>query len=493
MAVLPVPGFEVDIVDVPRSLSAPTDTGQALFVGEAERGPLTPILCQSFDDFAAGTGLGARQSYSYLSDAVETFFREGGHQCWVSRAVAASAVAASANLADSVPATTLVVTAKGPGAYFNAAKVQVLTNADDASITSGSVKFRITENGVIVEDSPVFADKTSALNWAATNAQTFTLTSGIGTGMPVRVVSPGTALTGGNDNRGSIADGDFQAALNRLTPDLGPGQVLMPGHTTDARHVMLITHALTTERHAIPDLPDTATTATVIASAAAVDAAANKAGRWGAGYWPWAVIPGLSGAPFSTRLVPWSAVQAGICARVDVGGNPNVPAAGVLNGVARWATGLSQDTRSLDQTTLGSLNDNGVNVVKILNGSPTTYGNRTFRTYAEDPLWLQASGSRLAMAIAAKGGAIIQRYVHSQVDVKRVQQGHLQGELEAMMGAYDDLGALYGFAADAGPDVNPLDQLALGRLKAALQWASSPGADRVELDLSRTAITTGVN
>jgi hypothetical protein len=491
--VLPLPGTQVTVADAPRPRSLPTDTGQAFFVGETERGPLAPVLCRSFSDFQAM--LGARLASNYLSDSAETFFREGGSTLWVSRASAASAVAASANLLDSVPATTLVVTAKGPGTYGNNLKVIVQTNTDDTTIPVGSVRLVITENGATVETSPVFADKQSILDWAAALASTVTITSGAGTGMPVRVASPGTAFTGGTSP--ATADSDFQAALDRLTPDLGPGQVAMPGHTTDPRHLMLVNHAFARQRHALLDLPNTATTATVIASAQAADAAPNKAARWASAYWPWAIIPGLT--PFSTRVAPWSAVQAARCAQVDAAGNPNQPAAGVQFGAAQWATGLSVNTLSLDDTTRGSLNDNGVNVVMPINGTPTTWGNRTLRLFSEDPLWLQASGSRLAMTIAARGGAIIQRYAQKQIDGKRVDQGHLQSEVGAMLGELFDLGALFGgtpdqaYSVDTGPDVNPLSNIQLGKLKASVAFRASPGADQVTLEIVRVAIDQGVS
>jgi phage tail sheath protein FI len=491
--VLPLPGEQVTFADAPQPRSAPTNTGQAFFVGETERGPLAPVLCKSFADFQQF--LGARLTTSYLSDAAEAFFREGGAALYVSRASASSAVAAFANLADSVPATTLVVTAKGPGTYGNNFRAIVQTNTDDASIPVGSVRIVIQESGVTVETSPVFADKQSILDWAAAAAQTVTITSGVGTGMPVRVASPGTALAGGTSP--ATADADFQAALDRLVSSLGPGQVAMPGHTTDTRHLQLVNHALANQRHALLDLPNTATVATVTASAQAADAAPNKAGRWASAYWPWAIAPGLT--PFSTRIIPWSAIQAGMCAKVDAAGNPNVPVAGVQNGAAQWATGISQDTSVIGDTNRGSLNDNGVNVVMMILGTPTTWGNRTLRTFSEDPTWLQASGSRLAMAIAALGGAIMLGYVHGQIDGKRVMQGHMQSDLGGMLGALFDDGALYGntpdeaYAVNAGPSINSLANLALGKVKASLSFKASPGADQVTLELVRVALTQGVS
>src|SRR5690348_9958797 len=118
---LPLPGTAVSVIDAPRAPSSPTDTGTAFIVGECERGPAFPVLSSSFDDWTRQ--LGARLSTSYMSDWAETFFREGGHSLWTSRAISTGAVTASAILQDSTPANTMTVKAGGVGAYGNNLKV----------------------------------------------------------------------------------------------------------------------------------------------------------------------------------------------------------------------------------------------------------------------------------------------------------------------------------------------------------------------------------
>jgi hypothetical protein len=494
---LPIPGTETTLVDSPRPRSNPTDTGVGFIVAEAERGPVAPRFCRSLGEVAAI--FGARQAYSYLYDAAETAFREGLAGLWISRVVSDAAVTAFADLSDGV-AATLRVLAVGPGAYGNDLRVIVRTSVDDAAIPVGSVQLRITDDGVVVEDSPVFADKDSLINWAAANARHFTLQTQASPGMPVRVASPGTALATGADDRAGITDAEWTEALDRFGKGLGPGQVAMPGRTTTAAHTVLLEHARTRNRHALLDLPDTDLQATLIAAAQAANAgAANAGGRHGSAYWPWAIVPGLT--PYSSRVVPYSAVQMGLAARSDAQGNPNQPVAGPIGGQSRWAQGLTQDSAALTDAERGALNDAGVNVALMFTGQsgPQTYGNRTLRTEAQDPLWLQASGSRLAMLIAARGDAILGGYVHRQVDGDGVTQGKLQGELGGMLGElYEPVGALYGanpqdaFSVDTGPAVNPPEQLQAGLLKAAISFRASPGADRVELELSRVAITEAI-
>lgn len=491
----PAPGTDTQLVDAPTPRTTPTDTGVAFFVGEAERGPLTPRLVRSLAEWVAIYG--ARQAYSPMYDSVEAYFREGGAALWTCRVVSDTSVVATANLSDGA-ATTLVVSAAGPGTYGNGLKVIVKTNADDASIPAGSFRIRVTQADGSAEESPTFVDKTEALAWAQSNAKTFSLADGAGANDPSRVVAPGTALAGGADNRGAITDAEWQEALDRIPKDLGPGQIAAPGRTTSTIHLALLAHASARNRHAQLDLPDSSSVATVAAAAASANAAPNAGGRFGGAYWPWAVAPGLT--TYSTRLVPYSAVQCALNSRVDGKGNPNQAAAGDPDGQTRWVIGVSQDTRSLTDADRQTLNDAGVNVAMLFFGGrgPQTYGNRTLRGFAEDPRWYQASGSRLAMAIRARGDAILGRYVHKQIDGKRELQSALEGELSVMLGRLYDRRALFGnipadaYAVDAGPTVNTPESIAAGLLKAHVTFRASPGAEHVTLELVRVAVTEAV-
>jgi hypothetical protein len=494
----PAPGTDVQIKEAPRTRSNPTDTGQGLMLCECERGPSTPFPARSLTEWV--TLAGARQSFSPGYDAAEAFFREGGSTLWTSRVVADGATTAKVDLSDGVN-PTLRVSANGVGPFANGWRVIVLTNADDASIAVGSFRLRVTDAaGAVLVESPTVEDKTQALAWSAGLAQlgvpTVVLSDLAGANDPVRVVAPGTAFAGGADDRANITQAEWDEALARLNPDLGPGQVFAPGRTTTAMHLSLTAHAARSarRRHAILDLPDSPTPSVVIAAARAAD---NIDGRWASAYWPPAVAPGLT--PFSTRIVPWSAVQAGMAARADAKGNPNVPVAGEheQNGVARWATDVTQNVRALTEADRQALDDAGVNVVMTFfgGGGPTTYGNRTLRLKAVDPLWAQASGSRCMMAIAAMGDAVLKRYVHTQVDGKGVRTGGLAGEFIGFLGELYELGALYGlnardaFSVNTGPAVNPPAQVEGGLLKAAVSARVSPGADHVTLELTRVSIT----
>lgn len=495
-----VPGWETVFTDTPqRRPDVGEQTRQGFTVAEAERGPQYPVLCTSLAAVVAK--FGARQAYSYLYDSAEAFFAEGGGALWVSRAASSTATTASRNLSDGT-ATTLVISAMGPGTYGNGLSVQVRTNADDSTnIPSGSFQIRITEGGVIVEDSPAFIDKSEALLWAPSsgigNAQTFKLVDGPGTGDPVQLAASvlGSA-TSGADNRGGIADSDWQAALDRFTIDLGPGQVFMPGQTTAARQLMLAAHARLRDRHAVIDLPDTPTVASLIGAMSAINAAPASGARFVSAYWPWHQIASLTGS-YGFRTVPPSAAIAGLFARAEAeGGDAGIAAAGEERGQFRYVQGLSQDPTLLTDTNLSDLETAGANLAMRFSGiaNPVQYGNRTPRPRTTDAVWAEASGSRLAMAIAAQCGAILRRYVHTRATPTRLAQ--LQGELGSVLEPLRIKGALYGetpveaYSIDTtSAQANPPAQLEAGLLKALVSYRTSPSPQRVRLEIARVSIS----
>lgn len=494
-----LPGHEVVFTDSgSRRPDTGEDTRQGFVIAEAERGPLFPVRCTSLA--AVVSKFGARQSYSYLYDGAEAAFAEGCPAIWVSRVAAAAATSASRALSDG-SSTTLTISAIGPGAYGNSVSVQIRTSADDSSIPAGSFQIRMWEAGAVIEDSPVFATKTDALAWAPStglgNAQTFKLADAAGTGNPVQLAASvlGSAVSG-NDSRGTLADSDWQTALDRFTIDLGPGQVAAFGQTTSTRQLMLIAHARLRNRHALIDLPDTPTIATLTGAMATINAAPSSGARFASAYWPWAQTPALTGA-FGFRTVPWSAVQMGLFARAEAeGGDAGIAAAGEQHGVCRYAQGLSQDVASVSDANLTSLDDAGANIGRIFYGidGPVEYGNRTPRSRSTDPVWAEASGSRLAMAIAARGDEIMRGYVHRRAP--RVTLAQMQNELGQMLEGFRRAGALYGetpaeaFSVDATSNqANPPAQLEQGLAKALISFRTSPSPARVRLEITRVSIT----
>lgn len=289
----------------------------------------------------------------------------------------------------------------------------------------------------------------------------------------------GAGATSGDDNYETAVQADWDRALALFTKDLGPGQVLAPGRTTDAAYEALADHAEANNRVALLDGADTATVATLTTAAAAIDDS-----RRAALFAPWYTAPGVAGG--SARTIPPSAVIAGLIARSDAAtGNPNLAAAGP-NGQGRYVTDVTRTWSDADRETL---NEAGVNVGRNIRGAIQNYGFRTLANTSTDEAWVQLSKTRAHMAIIARGEAIAERYVFAQIDGKGLKASEYQGELTGMLLEFYNLGALYGeapeeaFLVDVGPGVNTPERIADGELRAVLAVRTSPFAELVTLEV----------
>ena len=484
-ATQPRPGTIVTSRSAPTPRTIPTDTGTWFVAGTSDKGPLAPVLCTSLQDFI--TNFGARQTYSILYDAVETFFREGGVRCYVSRVVGPSPVIASLNLDGSSAGApySLVVSAKGPGTYGNALRVQVTGGGTTNPFT---IIVSTVADGTL-ETSPSLADQNAALAWAQSSAYV-NIALGAEASNPVALAA--TALTGGTDDRVNATDTQWLAALTRFTKDLGPGQVSQVGRTTAQAYTDTQAHAAANNRVALLDGVDTPTAATLKAAAVA-QRAANA--RYGAYFAPWLVVPGV--LPGTTRIVPPSAAVAALIGRKDgSGASPNSPAAGV-DGTLRWATGLSQS--QFDDVTRDDLYTSSVNTFVSRYGALELYGYRTLvDPVGVDQDWINLGNSRLNMAIVALGNVIAEQYVLEEIDGFGRLFKKFQGDLTGMLMKYYLQGSLYGatpeaaFLVDVGSSVNTPTSIANRELHAAIAVRMSPNAELVVIEIAKVPVTVSL-
>jgi phage tail sheath protein FI len=481
------PGVQVQVLTTPPPRSAPTDTGVWFVVGTADQGRAdAPILLRSMSDFTRL--LGARVSYSLLYDALDVFFREGGSAAYVARVVGPAAVIASRNLVDNVAAVSLVVKAIGPGSYGNSLKVAVV-----AAVAGGNYKVQVYDStNTLLEDSGDLYTQADAVAWSA-NSQYVRITLGASSLIPVvGGTNVSAALSGGNDDRNNIVDANWLTALNLFTRDLGPGNVSAPGQTTTTRYQQLADHAAANNRVALLDGPDTATSSTVTSSA--TNAKTTGHGQYAAIFAPWVVVPGVS--PGTTRTVPPSAMAAGLMAAVDASDGPGTPAAG-SKGVSRYATAVSQP--AWDDTTRDTLNTAGVNVIRVLFGTPTLYGYRSLADPTTNPYWVPLGTVRYLMGLGARAWAVGQEFVFDEID----GQGHTisayQGALVALCQVDWAAGEIYGatpgeaFNVDTGPGINTPTVLAGNELRAAISVRPSPMAELVTIQIVNVPITQEVS
>lgn len=476
-----LPGPDVQIRDEAPPAFQAFDTGTAFVVGLTERGPLAPTAVTSLAAYRKT--FGARVAFGALYDWADVFFREGGGRLWIRRVVGDAAVVSDVVLphSGSGDPEAFLVSASSPGDWGDGLTVVVANG-----IGAGTFKVTVRLDGVDMEVSADLADNDELVAWG----QSSTLVSFVKSGE--EKPDNGTyALTGGDDDHAAVTEDDIVAALEDFVPAHGPGQLAVPGFTSDAVHIGMLTHVETGNRVALLDLQDSSSASVLAADVNAVKI--HNGSRYGAAFAPHVIVPGIAAG--TTRTVPYSAVQAGMIARLDgQSDNPNEAAAG-LGGVSRVALGLSQP--AWDATDREALNDAGVNVGRMILGDLRTYGYRTIVNSITDPRWVEFSGSRVIMAILAECYSVAESFEFRQIDGRGLTIADFGGELTAICTEHYNDGALYGATpADAfNVDIttpNTPESIAARELHALIALRTSPFAERVVVELVRRMVTETV-
>ena len=204
-------------------------------------------------------------------------------------------------------------------------------------------------------------------------------------------------------------------------------------------------------------------------------------------------MPGLAAG--TERVVPWSPIQAALCARVDAAGNPNQAAAGRW-GEPDYVTGLTQEFSAGDRETLLYA---GVDTAATVYGAVQAYGFRTL----SDPNgprreWRELNWARLDMAIKARSRAKGQDWLFSQLDGRGHTISAFGGVLTGVLMDFYDRDALFGddptqaFAVNVGPQVNTVDKIADGILSAVMPCRMSPHAELVQIVTVKVPVTVAL-
>lgn len=471
---MPRPGTQIDILDGAPFGGPLLDSGQAFFVGVAQRGPVgEAVRVTSLRQYE--NAYGDRSGGSLLYDSVGAYFAEGGSTLLVSRISGASAATAT------IAFGSTTAHAASPGAWGNDVDVAMATLADPLGI--GGTGVVVTYDGTVVERSGPLADVDALVTWAQEHSDYVRFTKGADNVLPTSGTS--ASLAGGADDS-TTAQAAVQAALDAFVYELGPGQVAAPGLTAAATHLALLAHAAKCRRNALVDLPDSSDPTVLAAAATALRGVDGV--RFAAAFAPWAIYP--SQTPPATVQIPYSGIQAGLIARSDAAtNNPNVPAAGA-NGISRMAVALTQ---TYTDDVREALNEAGVIVAIVKYGDVRTYGWRT-AAGPSDVNWLWFGGSREVNALAHEADAIAENYVLQQIDGQGALFAKLHNNLKGMCLEHYVRGALYGatpdeaFRVDTSAAVNTVDTIKNGEVHATIWAKTSPAAEWVQISIVKVPI-----
>lgn len=458
-----LPGVETVHEDARSAASGPRLRLSRVFLAAELTGGVGPFRVRSSRELERQGGARTADT-APIHDWVAGYFRRGGSECYVAPLRGPAAATADVDLVDGAAAVALTVTARSPGTDGNRMSVDV-----DVSGTNFTLK--VFRDDVLVETSPVFATGADAAEW--TGSRWVTIADGAG-GDPAATASP-TDLTGGDDDFDGVTDTELDAALATFSKDLGPGSIVLPGRTSATAHASAAAAAAATNRIAKLDAEPTGTAGTLTGQATAGRATGD--GDYCDLIAPRVTSPGLSAA--TSQFVPGSVIRCAAEARNDAAGvSPNQPAAG------RWGTDPipgSAPEFAWDDSDLETLNDAGVNVIRVVDDELKLYGARTLADPNTDGVALSLGSARLRMAITE-----IARYEGAQTAFEEIDQGgaalgNLRGRVEAGVGQYAR--SLYFLAV--APELVEGDAPGDWVLETTIEFQAAPNAERVRMIVSR--------
>lgn len=485
-----MPGVAVTVGAV-SGPSAPTlaPSSKYFAVGLTERGVTdAPTRVTSFAEFQ--TLFGARTTYSALWDDIKTFFEEGGSEAYVARVVgpAATTGTLTGGLQDQqgTPATTLTVSARSAGAWSSGLTIQVL-----AGPTAATFRIQVRLGGVLVHDWTNLSSPAEAVSRSESSPY-IKLTNAGSTGVaPTNnpAVVAATALSAGTDDRASVTATHYVNALALFTTELGDGAVAIPGIGTTV-HAGLIAHADAHNRLALLAAASTTDKATLISTAAALDA--KRAGLFA----PFIKVPDEYGG---TRTISPEGYVAAVRARAHGIGPWRAPAG--ETSVARYVVGPATVFSSTDGNDLDAAK---VNVIRTVSRSTRLYGWVSLA--ADRDNWGFLTGADTVNRVVTEAYTQLEPYLFGTIDARGHLLGQIAGTLEGIVAPMAEANGLYARLDPADPtgppldpgyrvrvlDINPVEVSAQNKVLAELGIRVSPTAAIVQLTVTKAAVTAAL-
>lgn len=472
------PGYAVDYLPTGTRRFLPASPGNLFAIGFADRG-VSGQIARSADLLPA---IGGPVNYSSMFYSLQAAQIEGaGNTSWA-RVVGPEATKAALTLDDGAGEPTDVgrVTAKSPGAWANGdtggLKAQVVA-------VSSARRLVITEGGVTVATSPLAATQQELVDWSDDND--YVDYEALETTLPAAVAA--TSLDGGDDDRDDVTAAEYAAALDLLDKRYGPGILVAPGITNADAHKKILEACASRNRRALLDLPAGVSKSDAITHAQTLQADVPELCEYGVLIASWVRVGIAAVEP--ARLIPWSAVQAGICNRVFRDLGYQTPAFGPTTGSSRTAVRLENEWSDEDRAELYAA---GVCVATDDGRSISMWG---YKTLNGDTLYEDAHAGQVRMALKFDAEDIARKYIAQPVDADSLAS--YASRLDALCKRYQRDRAIFGSADDPGylvdvDSVNTPETMEAREIHAALRVRQTKSGDWVDLSIDLVPVTASV-
>lgn len=454
------PGISVQFTDTPSSRFADPSCENLFAVGFFDRGNVTqgagvPAITREFGDVV---------SYSYAHQGLTTAVVESeAATTWAAaRVLGPSPIKATATV------STLVVTAKTAGPWANGAagglSAQVTASGSDRKLT-------IFEDGEAVATT-AFTQTVTDLTTDFTAGQSYVTV----TGSTLPTAGSVTNLATGDDDRGDATPTEWATALALLDRRFGPGTLILPGVTDTDVQAEALAHCVTHNRIALLDLP--AGVSKVDAQAHIADLQADvgvdaiQRGIWIAS---WGYATPVAGE--AERLVPYSAIEAGVTSKLIRTSGVQTPAFGPQNAASTLVTPgrLYAEWSTADEQALYA---DGINTAKDSGRAVSLWG---YKTGATDAINSDAWQQYVRMGLQFEGELLLEQFIGAPID--QATLASLAGSLDVLCSRFVEARALAGFQIDVD-SVNDNDTAAARELHARLSIRHLYSADWVDLSIS---------
>jgi hypothetical protein len=418
------PGYSVEFAELAARRFGPPSTRNVFAIGFADRGDLGQ---------AAGItdlidGIGPRVNYSPLFDSLATVLAEGAPLITYARVYGPAALPSTKAISGSIS-----ITAKSVGVWGDSLTYEITQPA------TGQRRIIIRENGVTVATSPVATTVQELVAWSDDNDIVT-----IGTGAALPAVVAATALAGGTDDRGNVTVADYQKALDKLDRRYGPGRFIAPGIDDPDVQQAILAHCKVNNRKARLDLASSVTKTQALDYASAIQADAPDLVEHGGTWAGWVYAKPIANQP--ERLVPWTAVQAGIESRVEGEQGIAVPGYGPTNGYATTVTRLFSEWSDADRSDLYAA---GINVPTDDGTVVSSWG---FCSLSLVQLDQDLHQQTIRMAYKFDAEAIARGMIAQPVDPSTLAS--YAGRLDGLSRAYQLARAIFGNEADPGYSID---------------------------------------
>jgi phage tail sheath protein FI len=491
-----------------------SNSSQAFFVGKAERGPINrALLVKGMGDFELKYG--PYVSGYYLHSTVQSFFEEGGTQCYVARVEkttsGTASVAATATIPNDVatPSTAITLTADGPGTWANGGAGVGLQWTIAVGSVTGSRILNVYLNGALLVSTgscTTTAQMVGKINThpAAANILVATETNaGVYTSettMP-DINETLQSFAGGTIGATAIADSQYTTALGFFNDSLGTGIVAIPevastvaSATVDAVSLAIIAHCNSYSRIAALHGAYDDTTAEIRDLANNVTSGTNA--EHVAIYYPWVSVP--TGTTGVSRFIPPSGYVAGARARAHTQVGPHQPGAGIISD-ARFVNGVYA---SIDRTNGDLLDAESVNAIRIINNRVRIYGARSCSSDTSNFRFITAQD--VVNYVVVRAFEDLEDVLFSPIDGRGTMFAEIEGRLIGILEPLRGMGALYeafdvngvpidkGYTVTCNNSVNPLAQLIDGTVTARVGLRVSGVGDKIQVDIIKSNLTASV-